>query len=84
MKFKSGVNCTFVPPMMSAVPFVGLTPMMASTPPSVSTESLPSGSNVFVVFSVMLKASGLACGGIFVTVMVMSELFVPPMPSVIV
>ena len=54
--------------MMLAVPFVGLMVMMISVPPGVSNTSLASGSKVFVVFSVMLKKSRLACGGTLVAV----------------
>ena len=53
MKFKVGVKMTFVPEML-AVPFVGLTPMMASVPPDVRTTSFTNGLNVFVMFLAML------------------------------
>ena len=52
-KLVAGVNRTFVPLMMVAVPFVGLTAMIVRLPPGVFTTSLTSGLNVFVVFSVM-------------------------------
>ena len=82
-KFSVGMNVMFVP-LMLAVPFVGLTPMMLNAPPGVRTTSFVSGENVFVVFSAMLNASGFASGGMFVTVIVATEEFVPPIPSVIV
>jgi len=50
-KLVVGVNNTFVPPMMDAVPLVGLTAIIERVPPGVSTISLFSGVNVLPVFS---------------------------------
>jgi len=83
-KLVAGVKTTFVPPRIVAVPLVGLTAMIERVPPGVSTTSLVSGEKVLVVFSVMELVSGLASGGRLVTVIVINELLVPPMPSVIV
>ena len=82
-KFSVGMKVTFVP-LMLAVPFVGLTEIMLKVPPGVRTTSFVSGENVFVESSAMLNASGFASGGMFVTVTVMMDEFVPPTLSVIV
>jgi len=52
-KLVAGVNSTLVPPKMVAVPLVGLTAIIESVPPGVSTTSLFNGSNVLLVFSVI-------------------------------
>jgi len=79
-----GIKVTLVPPTMVAVPLVGLTAIMVRVPPGVSSTSLASGVSVLVAFSAILYTSGFASGGRFVTVIVISELFVPPILSVIV
>jgi len=62
-KFVAGVKSTFVPPTIVAVPLAGLTEMILSVPPGVSTTSLVNGEKVPVVFSVMEFVIGLANGG---------------------
>ena len=74
---------TFVP-LTLAVPFVVLTLTRLNVLPGVKMESFAIGPNVFVVFCAMLKLSGFAIGGMFVTLTVMVELFVPPTLSVMV
>ena len=82
-KFNVGTNTLFVP-LMLAMPFVGVTEIIVSVPPGVTTTSFTNTGKVFVVFSVIAYVSGFATGGRFVTLMVMSDELVPPMPSVIV
>ena len=82
-KFSVGVKMTFVPEIC-AVPLVGFKLTRLNVPPSVRNVSFTSGLKVFVVFSAMLPLSGFASGGMFVTVIVMTEELVPPTLSVMV
>jgi hypothetical protein len=80
-KLVAGMKTTLVPKFI-AVPLVGATAIILSVPPGVSTTSFSRGIKLPVVFSVMEFVNGLANGGMLVTVIVMSELFVPPTLSV--
>ena len=51
-KFSVGVKTMFVP-LMLAVPFVGVTEIIMSVPPDVTTMSFTNTGKLFVVFSVI-------------------------------
>ena len=82
MKLAAGVNSTFVPPTITAVPLVGLTLVIVRLSPSTSL-SLSNGLIVTGTSSAVLAASSTATGGSLtgLTVTVISAEAVPPLPS---
>src|SRR5205823_2791441 len=81
LKLVAGVNNTFVPPTITAVPLVAVTLVIVRLSPSTSL-SLSNGLIVTGTSSALLAASSAATGASFtaLTVTVISAEAVPPLP----